>query len=108
MMGFVGLAVFQVGGVKCNSAGGVIVEALLPERLEIEKVAGVFLDRPFAVRLSGEDFGRESADGGAQPVRRLPETLKKLRRGVGAKAKLEFAIEPAHGAISNVDFRMSN
>ena len=108
MGGFVGFAVFQVGGMKRAGAGGVIVEALFPERFEIEKVSGVFLDRPFAVALSREDFGREAVNGIREPVRRLPKTLEKLRRGVGAKAELEFAIEPTHRGSSNAEFRMSN
>src|SRR5438045_2129021 len=62
MASFVGLAIFKIGWMQLGSAGVVIVEAPFPERLEVEKVAGVFLDGPFAVVAPGKDFGRHSAD----------------------------------------------
>jgi len=95
MAGFVGLAIFKVGGMQLGSARIVIIETLFPERLEIEEVAGVFLDRPFAVTASGKDFGRQSADRISQAFRSSPKSFQKFRSCVRPEAELKLAVEPA-------------
>ena len=57
MGGRVGLAVLEIGGMQLRGAGIVIIEPLFPQRFEIGEVSGVLLDRPLALRLSGEDIG---------------------------------------------------
>ena len=80
MGGLVGLAILEIGRVQVRRSGVVIIEALVPQRFEIEKMSGIFLDRPFAVMLSGKDFGWQSADGIGQAFRRAPEPLQKFGR----------------------------
>lgn len=95
MAGFVGFAIFKVGGMQLGSADIVIIETLFPERLEIEEVASVFLDRPFAVMASSKDFGRQFADGIGQAFRSSPKSFQKLRSCVRPKAEFKLAVEPA-------------
>ena len=98
--GFVSFAVLEIGGVKCFSAAGVIVEALVPERFEVEEVAGVFLDRPFVIAAFGQDFAREAVDGGSEAVGGGAEAIENFGGCIGRETELEGAREPfaAHAA----------
>jgi hypothetical protein len=96
----VGFAIFEIGGMKRFGAASVIVEALVPERFEIEKVAGIFLDRPFIVVAFGQSFGSEAVDGGSEAVGCGTEAVENFGGGIGRETELEGAREPfaAHAA----------
>ncbi len=76
MAGFVGFAILEIGGVEIGGAGLIIIEALVPERFEIKKMSGVFLDRPFVAAPARKSFARQPADGIGQPFRRFPEPFQ--------------------------------
>ena len=44
MGGLVRFAVFQIGWMQLRRAGLVVIKPLVPQRFEIEKVSGIFLD----------------------------------------------------------------
>ena len=95
VVGFVGLAILEIGGVQSLSAPGVIVETLIPEPFEIEKVADVFLDRPFVVVTFGEGLRGKTFDGGSEAIGRAAKAFENFRSGIGRETELESAREPA-------------
>ncbi len=75
--GFVRFSVLEIGGMQLGGAGVVIVETLVPERFEVEEMAGVFLDGPFSVGAVREDFRRQVAHGGGEAFRCASQSLEK-------------------------------
>ena len=101
MGGLVGFAILEIGGVQLRRAGVVIIEPLVPQRFEIQEVSGIFLDRPFAFGLSGEDFGRQSAHGFGQAFRGSAKPLEKFGRRVRSRAQAQTC-DRTSGARSGI------
>jgi hypothetical protein len=92
--GVMGLAILEIGWVQLGSARVVIIEPLVPQRFEIEEMAGIFLDRPLALVLSRQHFWRQSADGAGEACGRTSQAFEKFGRCIRAEAELKFAVEP--------------
>ena len=95
MGALVRFAILEIGRVQFGGAGVVIIQAQVPQRFEIGKVTGIFLDRPLPFWLPGEHLWRQSANRIGQAFRREPKPFQNFRSGRCPKAKLKFAIEPA-------------
>ena len=91
-------AVRQVCGVKRRRAAIEIVEPLIPERLEVEEMAGMLLNRPAAIRPVHPNVGRHPGEDGAGAIRGQGQPIQQ-RGGLGHRhTEHEGAIEPAFHA----------
>ena len=71
--------------MQLRRTGVVVVQPLLRERFKIQKMACIFLDRPFVIRPAGEGFRRHSDYGSSKPIRRLPQALEQCGPASGAR-----------------------
>jgi hypothetical protein len=93
--GLVCFPILEIGRVQLGRAGVVIVEALVPQRFQVEEMARIFLDRPLAIAPFGEDFDRQAAHRAGQALRCRAKPFQKFRSSLRAEAQFKFAIEPA-------------
>lgn len=93
---FVCLPVLEICGTQHLGARLEVIEPPIPQRLEVQQMPGVFLDRPL-VRggPARQEFGRESADRFSKAIGCAAQALENFIRAVRPEAELEFAIEPA-------------
>lgn len=98
---------FAIGEVSCSElvAGEqVIADASKPERFEVEQVAGVFLSRPFLLRLGGECFVGMAAKGVFEPSGSAAEAGAEIGEEFQLEGEFECAFEP-EARLSHVGLR---
>ena len=67
----VSLTILEVGRMKDGDAGVEVIQPLLPERFQIEKVADILLDRPGVPDADGQPLFRNPSDLSFEPIRKL-------------------------------------
>jgi hypothetical protein len=103
MGGLVCFAILEIGRVQLRGPGVVIIQPQVPQRFEIEKVTGIFLDGPLALAPPGQDLRRQPANSTSQPFRREAEPFQKFGSGLGTEAELKLAVEPASLCHANTN-----
>jgi hypothetical protein len=92
--GLVGLAILQVGRLEREAAHGDVLDAGLPQRLEIPQMADVLLYRP-AILYSRDQASRGEAPKPMFKARGSPsEPLDEPRSRGNGEVKGEAALEP--------------
>jgi len=73
--GFVRPAVLEVRSAQRHRAVAEVIEPEVPQRFEIEKVPGIFLDGPLAVLATRQECVRHFAHRCGESLRRLSQTF---------------------------------
>lgn len=98
MIGRVGLGVLEIGRFEDVHSGKELFDATCEQRVEVEQVADVFLDRPFVVGTPAEIDARQR-DLRTDSRQQAPQPLDDHRVKLGGQSELEFSVEPAHRPI---------
>ena len=110
-VGLMSFAVGQVGDGKSIATRKEVVHARHPQRLEIQKMAGVFLGRPLRGRSTDHHVARNAAEQLFQPSRSTPQADAQIGVLVDGNVELESPFKPGwtltHAPRIGVSFRFS-
>jgi hypothetical protein len=93
-MSLMSFAVGQVGDGKSIATRKEVVHARHPQRLEIQKMAGVFLGRPLRGRSTDHHVARNAAEQLFQPRRSTPQADAQVGVLVDGNVELESPFKP--------------
>src|ERR1700676_914821 len=88
------VAVGQVGDGESIASRKKVVHTRHPQRLEIQKMAGVFLGGPFRARSTDQHVARNAAEKLFEPRRSAPQANAQVGVLVNWKVELESPIKP--------------
>ena len=102
VIGVVRSAILEIRGRQPIGTALEVVEPGGPERLEIQEMPGVFLDRPMAGRTSRQRFRVEIMNPLLQSRRRPAESLDQIRKRPRLEIEREASREPARPLDTSV------
>ena len=94
VVSFVRLLIRHVGSGEWVAARFEIVKPAHAQRLEIEQMSGLLLNRPFVAIAPRQNFGGHGAHSIFQPCRRSAQALDYVRVHAKRQAKSELTLNP--------------
>lgn len=94
VIGFVSLAISEIGSGKFRASSQKITDTRDPQRLQIQQMSGLLLGRPFVAGLSNQHLPRNYTQHFLQPCRRSTQANAQIRILLDGKRELEFSFKP--------------
>jgi hypothetical protein len=86
----------DVSRAEFFKAGFIVIEPPVPELLDITKVADLFLDRPFVVEFTRQNFMRQPGQLFFEPSRCAAQPFEDVGKHLDREDEFEFAVSPEH------------
>jgi hypothetical protein len=96
--GVISLAIGHVRRMQFGGSGEILIESLGDQRLEVEQVAGVFLNRPPLAFFTLQDFGRPASHAFLKPRWSAAHPLNHFRKDSSRKTEIKLPFCPFDSA----------